>query len=251
MIVRPALVLLGLSMFACGSVPTEIEGPEGPGGEVPPNAVAALADHRPGEAPPAWLLVDRPREGCLPRPDDTTTVFSSIGDPELLVAVVEAPGASRGAAEHALERALLLRGPSWVFQRIDPAGRLPLVEARAREKQVWVSASAAMNESQEPPEAAYRTIRELADRVGHGEAWGDVYEDLFRRHAALVNEGDFVLSESHPSARPFRDVAVPIDTVHALLDAAPGDVVVVRERVPHDAYRVAAYEVKEIFAPAP
>ena len=117
------------------------------------------------------------------------------------------------------------------------------------EPNVWVSHAVAIDEADKSAGVARRIVLELMDRVGGGEPFESVYADISREHAKLVNLGEFVLSPGHTTAMPLRDVEVPPDHVAELLDAEPGDLVLLTAETPHHGNRFVVYAVEETYRP--
>lgn len=210
---------------------------------------AAASTWRPGSPVPEALLSYRPREGCISAQYETASLYASVDNVPLLVEVIGRGNAAEPTVQYALERALVLEGPNKIYDRLTEVDVPSFVHQRMVEPNVWVSASVGIDEADKRSGVAKEILLDLMGRVADGEDFEDAYRALFRKHATLTNLGDFVLSPSHRSARPLRDIEVPEEHVERLLAAEAGELVMMKQATPHHGNRFVVYQVEEIYRP--
>lgn len=198
---------------------------------------------------------------------DSRQMFDNIDRYPILRAVLLDPRSDPQVLELAIERALLVAGPTRVFGDVkrDAADHPTLFSRglrrqllqRANEPHVWVDESAFIEQSDMPRADARRVFDQMITRVREGADFDDVYVQTWREHqyvddtmvlTRVGNYGNFVLSQGKPDAKPYRWLEVPQDHVTRLLATEPGDMVMLQDDREDDPSLI-LYHVREVYRP--
>ena len=201
---------------------------------------------------------------------DSLRAYEGINDYALLRAVIRHPQADPRVLGIAIERALLVAGPARVFGDVrrdaarapelfrDPVRRTLL--DRTALPHVWVD-SAFIEERDMPLPDARKVLEGMAERVRRGTPFAQVYfetQDAHSYHTAegprltrVGNFGDFVLSAAKRDGEPFRHTEVPEAHVRPLLEASPGQLLILEHRDERDGPMLILYYVQGVYRPAP
>jgi hypothetical protein len=262
---RIGSLLLALSLAADASGAAESACP------TPPEEVAAET-WRMGDAIPPRLLVFKDNADAwegMPVCGDSRAVIPYLGNYSFLLALATDPRADERVTDLAVERALLLRGPSTVFADLSAAYRRSPVllqaavhrslRGRMRQRHVWVSGLEVqpkeLGELRSPA-----VVAEIAARLRQGAQCADIreeYSQRFRNDAGYWIEllGSLVVPEVRDEKQRHLDQLLPASHMRRLLAAHAGDVVIfARPRgafgVRYGPYKV-LWQVHEVYTPPP
>ena len=233
--------------------------------------MVAEADRwKPGDRiPPHMLELREPGEDgyCVGLVTDTAPILEAITNYRLLLRLI--PLVDGRLLEFVFDRAARLAGPTRLFHDLSSPN---LVDRHLFGRPDHL---AILHELSEPhalvvglfirhkdmTEDERKTVLAgIADDLKRGESWDAVYDRHFRRHEYVENEGinkgstltkignygDFVISPSRRSARPFRSTSVAEDHVAPLLAAKKGDVLILDDE---EEEWTLLYKVLDSYAP--
>jgi hypothetical protein len=184
--------------------------------------------------------------GCLALPTDSDVVIREASNYPFLVALATHPKADTAVVAMAINRALLLRGPTKLFAdlstRFGPAPSLlnsdvhQRVQARMRRRNVWVRGMdvepAAFRRAGFREQQAGLALEEIARRLRSGEDWSKLHDEYSRRYRGkdgytLVGDfASYVTSEGRDEKDGGHEWLVPSYHLPSLLGARAGDVVI-------------------------
>jgi hypothetical protein len=220
--------------------------------------------------PPHMLELREPDEDghCLGLVTDTQDVFERVTNYTLFLELI--PRANERLLEYAAERAVLLAGPSRFYADLLKlyAARPDLIQRpehrefrrRTTVSNAWV-VGLFIRHKDMAEEERKSVLAGIAKELNRGESWDAVYDRHFRRYeyveteginkgstlTKIGNYGDFVISPSRRSGRPFRSTEVAEDHVAALLAAKKGEVLILDDE--NEEWTL-LYQVLESYTPA-
>lgn len=232
---------------------------------------------RPGQPIPAEALRFASSCGCLLLPTDSAVVMREATNYPFLIALAAHPKADPVVVGMAVDRALLLRGPTIVFAdlaeryRSDPRllelAAHKAIQARMQQRNVWVRGMdvepAAFRRAGFGEQQAGIALMEVARRLRQGENWSSLYDEYSRRYRGkdgytLVGDfSSYVTSEKRDEKNGGLELLVPSYHLPRLLRSKAGEVVILP--VKSGAYGfsigfgpfILLWQVLEVYAPGP
>jgi hypothetical protein len=215
--------------------------------------------------------------GCMPLLTDSEVVIREASNYPFPVAPATHPKADPVVVDMAIDRALLLRGPTKVFADLSTRYRSApsllksdvhqRVQARMRRRNVWVRGMdvepAAFRRAGPGEQQARLALEEIARRLRSGEDWSKLHVEYSRRYRGkdgytLVGDfASYVTSEGRDEQDGGLELLVPSYHLPRLLSARAGDVVILP--VNSGAYGfpigfgpfLLLWQVREVYEPAP
>ena len=201
---------------------------------------------RAGEPLPPEALRHVPICGCMALPTDSDVVVREARNYPFLIALATHPKTEPPVVDMAINRALLLQGPTKVFADLSTRYRsVPSllksdvhqrVLARMRRRNVWVRGMdvepAAFRRAGLGEQQARLVLEEIARRLRSGEDWSGLHDEYSRRYRgkdgyALVGDfASYVTSEGRDERDGGLELLVPSYHLPRLLAGRAGDVVI-------------------------
>jgi hypothetical protein len=200
-----------------------------------------------------------------PSPQALLQTYADLDNYDDLHARLLDPATSEKALPIAVERALLLAGPTRLFTdvRADAVREPVLFESGTRRSLLERSTQAHVDvdaiyidEKDMPRSEAIKILQQVAARLAGGETLDSIYAQVQAEHSyddgdlhltRIGNMGQFVLSEQKRNAFPFRWITVPEPDVKKLLAALPGAAVICEDN--GGPRRVVLYAVRDLYRP--
>jgi hypothetical protein len=201
---------------------------------------------RPGQPLPTEAFRYVRTCGCMPLVTDSEVVVRETNNYPFLVALATHSRADPAVVEMAIDRALLLRGPTRVFADLSARYRSASTllksevhqhaQARMQRKNVWVrgmdAEPAAFRRAGFTEQQATVAFEEIARRLRSGEDWSKLYDEYSRRYHGkdgytLVGDfASYVTSEGRDEKNGGLELLVPTYHLPRLLGARAGDVLI-------------------------
>jgi hypothetical protein len=184
--------------------------------------------------------------GCNPLTTDSEVIIREANNYAFVLALATHAKAHPAVAEMAINRALLLRGPTQVFADLGARYRAApglltsdvhkRAQARLRRRNVWVRGMdvepAAFRRAGFREEQATFVLEEIARRLRGGEDWRKLYDEYSRRYRGkdgytlLSDFSSYVTSEGRDEENAGLELLVPTYHLPQLLGAHAGDVLI-------------------------
>jgi len=210
--------------------------------------------------------------GCMPLETDSGVVMDEATNYPFLVALATDSRANPVVVDMAVERALILAGPTRVFADLSARYRSNpylgehrvhrSIQARMRRRNVWVRGMAF--ETRDFRSAGYGEVHagvaamEIAHRLRQGANWRAIQDEYARRYhyqngCPLVQDlGSFVTSEGRDEKNAGRELTVPSYHLPRLLRRQAGDADVMTVRPTAFDYttgHLLLWQVLEVYEP--
>lgn len=206
---------------------------------------------RPGRPLPSEAFRAVPSCGCLPRATDSVVLMQEVTNYPFLIALATDRRAEQAVVGLAIERALVLGGPSRTFEdlraryRADPyLLELPAhrsIHSRMQRRAVWVRGvelePGAFRREGFGEQQAGVVAMEMARLVRQGQVWETVLARYTGRYArggcgcsVITDLGSHVVSERREGRGGGVELEVPAYHLPRLLGARPGDALVLTVR---------------------
>lgn len=213
------------------------------------------------------LFAYRRTTGCFLVDTDTQALYGKINNYPLLLAVIKNPMIDDNVFEYAVERTLLLVGPSRFFfdlYRIylNTPGLLQLsrhknLKKRMQYKHAFIDALF-INEEDMPLKEAKEVFKQTQQELQNGIPWQEVYRKYADKYryvekeginkgltlTKIGNYGDFVISANKNNAKPFRNIEIPLNHILPLLFSKKGEVITLYA---HSKKGLVQYSVRDVF----
>jgi hypothetical protein len=184
--------------------------------------------------------------GCLALPTDSDVVMREATNYPFLIALATDPKTETPVVDMAVDRALLLQGPTRVFADLSTRFRSApglltsdvhqRVKAQMRRRNVWVRGMdvepAAFRRAGLGEQQARLVLDEIAHKLRGGEDWSRLHDEYSRRYRGkdgytLVGDfASYVTSEGRDEKNGGLELLVPSYHLPSLLSARTGDVVI-------------------------
>ena len=226
-----------------------------------------ISNWKEGQPIPKELLSYRRTPGCFLIDTDTQALYQKTNNYPLLFTLIINPIADDIAFDYAVEKALLLIGPSRLFSDLNKLylinpGLLNLsrhinLKARMKYRHVLID-TLVIDEETMPLNEAKDIFKQTQQELQNGIPWDEVnkkYADRYRyvkktginkglNLTIIGNYGDFVVSVHKFDAKPFRDIQIPANHLLPLLSSKKGDVITLYSA---SKKRLFQYSVREAF----
>ena len=226
----------------------------------------------PGKPIPTEALRFASSCACFASETDSAEILGDTTNYPFLIALATEPETDPAVVDLAVDRALLLHGPTRVFADLSARYRSnhylrslrvhKWIWARIQRRSVWVRGLEVQTKDFRragyAEEQAGISLMEIAQRVRRGMAWEKTQAEYGRRYHCsngcplVLDLGSYVTSEGRDEKNGGRELMVPAYHLPRLLRAKAGDVVIMTVRASASDYttgRLLLWQVLEVYSP--